>query len=320
MKEIDVLVVIPVPASHYQMLLDVIESVECYLRRKYHILVVDDSGSGVIRERVEHLQKEHVSVICNPFPLGKKGGLFISFARAYTYALENFAFKIALRLDTDALVTGYGLDDEAIDFFEAHPSIGMIGSYTVKSDGSQRRWWQWALVLLYESSPLRALGGKQRLWHRELKRARKNGYRLGENVFGGACILSHRCLAAMSSEGTLALEPITLLEEDVIFSLLAKAAGFGLGDLGKPEQSMSLGMYNLPISKEEVVSQGKKLIHSVKRGLHGESQEELRTFFRGLRSASAGTSAGDASAPWRKEVREGDSGETSSHAGQFQYL
>ncbi len=285
MKIIDVVVVIPTPASHFDILLDVIDSIEFYIKRSFLVMVIDDSGCGEVKRRLEEMPlKDHISVICNDIPLGKKGGLFISFARAYKYCVENFSFKILIRMDTDALVTGYHLDVEAIEYFDKNPSTGIIGSYNIKSDGTHRKWWQWALVLIYESNPLIYLLGKKRLWHQEITNAKINGYHLGENVFGGACILSQKCISAMKKNGYLDLEPRTLLEEDVIFSLLAKASGYCFADFGKPDQSMSLGMYTLPIPKEEIISKGKKLIHSVKKGLNGETQQELRHYFKKFRS------------------------------------
>lgn len=283
-QEVDVLVVIPTPASHFEMLLDVIESIRFYIRKSHRIVVIDDSGDGAVRRMLQESKLEGaIDVVCNDRPMGKQGGLFISFARAYKHCLKRYRFKVALRMDTDALITGFHLDDQALDFFEANPQAGIIGSYNMKSDGTRRKWWQWALVLLYESSPLARLAGRKRHWSEEIKKARAHGYRLGENVFGGACILSHPCLAAMEAAGYLDLEPETLLEEDVIFSLLAIASGFRLADFGMPHQSMSLGMYCLPIAKEQIVSQGKTLVHSLKKGLDGESQQELRGYFRSLR-------------------------------------
>ena len=284
MKEVEVLVVIPTPASHFDMMLDVIESIRFYVRRTCLIVVIDDSGNGAVRRMLQEKKVDGpIEVICNDRPMGKQGGLFISFARAYRYCLKNYKFKMLIRMDTDALITGFGLDKQAIDFFEVNPGTGIIGSYNIKSDGTRRRWWQWALVLLYESSPLMPVLGKVRLWVEELKKARGNGYRLGENVFGGACILSHSCLAAMNAAGFLDLEPETRLEEDVIFSMLALASGFRLADFGMPDQCMSLGMYCLPIPKEQIVSQGKTLVHSLKKGLDGETQQDLRSYFRSYR-------------------------------------
>lgn len=280
-EQVDYLIIIPAPESHYNMVLDVIDSIECYTSVSYKIIVIDDSGAGLLKARFKKEQnKPNVTFICNDAQLGKQGGLFVSFARAYKFCLEQYDFKIVLRMDTDALITHFGLFEETYDFFQKNPQTGILGSYTIKSDGTKREWWQWALVLLWESSLFRLVVGKKRLWHTILKRARKNNYSLGENVFGGACIYSHQCLAAMNELGYLNITPKTLIEEDVIFSLLAKAAGYDLEDFGKPHQSMSLGMYSLPISKEKIVMGNKKLIHSMKQGLHGESEDELRRFFQ----------------------------------------
>jgi len=283
-ETIDGIVVIPAPASHYDILLDTIHSIRYYVKEPHKIIVMDDSGTSYIKTRLKQERRdEGIIVLSNERTLGKKGGLYTTLATAYKHAYENYDFRVLLRMDTDALITNYGLITEAIHFFEQNPMVGLIGSYHIKSDGTKRTRWQWALVLLFESNPLRGLLGRERLWRREIREARKNGYRLGENVFGGACILSRKFIASLYENGYLDLKVSTLLEEDIIFSLLAKALGFHFASFGMPDQSMALGMYSLTIPKEEIIRQKKKIIHSLKRGYEGESQEELREYFAKFR-------------------------------------
>ncbi|MBK8020904.1 MAG: hypothetical protein IPK19_05610 [Chloroflexi bacterium] len=39
-------------------------------------------------------------------------------------------------MDTDALITGPGLEDDAIDCFAAHPNVGEMGTYLYEGTGS----------------------------------------------------------------------------------------------------------------------------------------------------------------------------------------
>ena len=98
-------------------------------------------------------------------------------------------------------------------------------------------------------------------------------------------MLRRECLEAMRRAGLLDYRHETVLREsrmgeDVIMSLMCKAAGYDIQDFGRPEHSMALALTELPIAKEEILRQGKTIIHSVKRGRDGESQEDLRAFFR----------------------------------------
>jgi hypothetical protein len=155
----------------------------------------------------------------------------------------------------------------------------------VRADGERRDWKKWKMAFWYESSPLRALWGRTPLWREPIRLARRRRYDLGENVLGGAYVLRRECLEAMRRAGLLDYRHETVLREsrmgeDVIMSLLCKAAGYDLHDFGRPEDSMALALTELPLSKEEILRQRKTIVHSVKRGRDGESQEELRAFFR----------------------------------------
>jgi hypothetical protein len=71
--------------------------------------------------------------------------------------------------------------------------------------------------------------------------------------------------------------------DEIIYSLFCKAAGFDIEDFGRLDQPMAIALDVIPIPKEKIVADGKAVIHSVKKGLNGESQEELREYFRSFR-------------------------------------
>ena len=72
--------------------------------------------------------------------------------------------------------------------------------------------------------------------------------------------------------------------EDIIFGLLTYASGFKIGDFGRPEDPAAIAQKYLPISKENIISSQKQIVHSVNKGKDGEDEEEIRAFFKGLRS------------------------------------
>jgi len=286
-KTVDAVIAIPFCEREYDILLDTIRSVEHYVKENHHIIAIDDFSPSRLDER---LRKEmpHITVLRNSRRQGGRSGLYITEASACKHALENFNFGIYIKMDTDALMCGPGLVADAISKFRAAPGVGMLGSYTARADNKSRNWYRWKAVLLYESSVVRRLFKKPVLWAEAIKAARKQGYDLGENVLGGCYILSSRCLEEMRKRGYLDYEYDNVLThstmgEDVIYSLHCKASGFDIADFGRAADPMVIALDVVPMTKEEVMAGGKAVIHSVKRGLKGETQEELREYFRSFR-------------------------------------
>jgi len=281
---VDAVIFIPFTDGELPMLLDTLRSIDRYVQESHHVIAVDDCSDGRLDEELRRLRPD-VTVLRNPRKHGGRSGLYVTMSSACKRALDRFSFKVFMKMDTDALMVGHGLVTQAIRYFEDHPEAGILGSYHVRADGRRRSWLKWKLGFLYESSPLRALWGRKPLWRDPIRMARGRAYDMGENVLGGAYLLRRECLESMRRLHLLDYEYETILSEsrigdEIIFSLMCKAAGFDLHDFGAPQHSMALALTELPLSKEEILRQGKTVIHSVKRGKGGESQEELRAFFR----------------------------------------
>lgn len=286
-KKIDAVITIPFCEKEYDILIDTIKSVEFYVKDKHHIIAVDDNSPSRVDER---LRKEMpwITVLRTPRRHGPRSGLYITLAAACKYALEHFDFKVFVKMDTDALMVGPSLVPKSIERFDANPKLGVLGSYKCRPDGKSRNWYMWKIVLLYESSILRKLLGKPVLWKQIIREARKNGYDLGENVLGGSYVISEKCLKVMYERGYLDYEYENVLTqsklgEDVIYGLYCRASGYEISDFGRTDEPMVMDLDFLPIAKEEIVLSGKSIIHSIKKGKNGETQEELREYFRSLR-------------------------------------
>jgi hypothetical protein len=119
---------------------------------------------------------------------------------------------------------------------------------------------------------------------RLVERARAGRF-TGAKVHGGVYLASRRALDRAEAEGLLDWRPPwwSMLGEDACISLVIGAAGFGLGSFGAPDEPTASANGFLPLDKHEVLRQRKLAIHSVRRGLHGENENELRTFFRRAR-------------------------------------
>ncbi len=242
-----VLVVVVGPGERLGVL-EILDSARVFLRGPYRVVVVDDSGGVGTRWAVSRYPE--VDLLYNWRPRGFRH-LLASLQRAYRHVLTRYDFEAILKLDTDALITGAGLDSEILASLRARPTVGMAGSrsWPERDDAN------WA----------RRLEGNMATWGPIIQQAERHGYRRGESVLGGAYVLSRRCLAALEAAGFLRLSPSgTRIAEDVTFSLFVRAAGYELHDLGGPEQPFALAWRDLPMPPREILARDKKVVHSVK--------------------------------------------------------
>ena len=283
---------IPFTDGELSMLLDTLESIDRFVTEPHRVIAVDDCSRGHLDEELRRIRPD-VTVLRNERKHGGRSGLYVTMANACKYALDHFDFGVFMKMDTDALMVGPGLVPQAIQYFDAHPDVGILGSYRVRADGRPRRWLKWKVAFWYEGHPFRGLLGRTRLWRDPIRRARRMAYDVGENVLGGAYFIRQECLNAMRRDGLLDYKFDAILREsrigdEIIFSLMCKASGYDIHDFGAPEHSMALALTSLPLPKDEILRLKKTVIHSVKRGLDGESQEELRAYFRARVADPAG--------------------------------
>jgi hypothetical protein len=196
---------------------------------------------------------------------------------AYRRALGEFPFRILCKLDTDALLTGSGLFERARASFEEDPNLGLLGSTAVRADGVPSDLCYSAEVLAHE-----------RRWSRivreTLEAAERRGWD-GAEAHGGVYLVSRIALERLADSGFLRSTPPwwSLLGEDLWLALGVAGAGYGIGSYGAPGEPLASGQGFLPIAKEDVLDRGVLAIHSVRRGVAGEDEAELRAFFRSAR-------------------------------------
>jgi len=293
-EKVKCIYLIPFYDKDIKQLYDTVDSILYYSHGKYKIICVNDCQEEENIKNVEKkLARSEIEIFTPVYnivwPRNGYGALFCKLYQAMKYALDNCQFDYLVKLDTDALLTG----SELLGFVDLYYSkinsdIGILGSYRIKCDGSKRTRWEWRIYLLFLVYIAKKLSRKSKLWNKCLPVANKNGYKLGESMLGGAYICTYTCLQAMiniyppdfSIKDQLYL---TKIGEDVIFSLLAFACGYQIGDFGRPGDPLAMAQNYLPLSKDEMIKQKKQLIHSVKKGLDGESEDELRAYFRSIR-------------------------------------
>jgi hypothetical protein len=271
-------------------LLDTIESVRFWTGPRRAIVVIDDSGNRSFSELGR--QDPALAVVATDRVMGKFWGMHASLSLAYRYALEHYQFPVLLRLDDDALVIGPRPELDAARFFAAHRDAAFASAHDFDSDGTPQAREYPRQVLLGEMrwrsfwrAPRRA-----RRYRRLVAQAAAHGYQLGEFCFGGACFASYAALSRLRDADMLPVHDLagTRLEEDHIFALLAMSLGLGLGDFAGDGDPMGVSWLTLPMSPQDLLDRGRKVIHSV-RGWADMNQDMIRTFFRAHRRALGGS-------------------------------
>jgi glycosyltransferase involved in cell wall biosynthesis len=292
-REIQMVIVIPVgPSCKLDFITDTIKSIQHFVSEDYILIIADDSqkGTGHLLSKTFPL----IHVLENKKNLGKVAGLYITLCNAYRYAIENYDFKVLLKMDDDALIIGEGGEVQAMQFFEKHPEVGMAGRYikrqvAIDSFGNLHDNYWPRKQIIKDTCTLKMLRRPVANWYfRQLFiRALRNGYELGENIQGGCYFMSFECIRRLNNAGLL---PLRLLKnvnfgEDLMFSLLVKSIQMNLGDLGSKPDPIGCCWQGLPASPETLQKEGKKIIHSV-RFWDNMSEKDIREFYANVRTGT----------------------------------
>jgi hypothetical protein len=271
--------VVPVGPGERAGLEDTIASIRAFEGEDAKIVVADD-GTPDSRRALVRRDHPDVSVVRAAWPTGGPPRQSHFLTGVYAWALARYRFDVLVKIDADALVTGPGLTERAAQAFAADPALGMLGTTGRRADGEAEDYSYDAWVLAHETRRSAAV--------RRLERAARAGGFTGQKVHGGVYLLGREALRAAWHGGWLAWRPPwwSLLNEDTVVSMTVLAAGHRLGSWGAPGEPTVSGQGYLPIEKEAVMRDGKLAVHSVRRGPRGETEPELRAYFRGLREAA----------------------------------
>ena len=279
----DSVFVIPVgPNCRPEFVADTIESVQ-YFAPLARVIVVDDSRRGLGTDLAERYRVTTIEASAH----GVYGSLYLNLSDGFREALKS-PFRVLVRLDTDALVSGEDFEEKAIRCFDADPQLGSLGSFRIGYNriGIRNREWAKRRILLFF-----ALHG----WRRPrvalsivglLRRAREHGYKLGDSIIGGAAVYRYEAVSALHESGLLGRADLASmgLQEDHIFGLGLLSIGYHLGEFGDKFDDLPMGVdwRTLPASPKELMELGKSLVHSTK-GFEAMSEEEIRGEFRSAR-------------------------------------
>ncbi|MBN1964312.1 MAG: hypothetical protein JW910_06680 [Anaerolineae bacterium] len=295
MKEkVKLVVVLPVgppgPKLTLNYVLDTLHSLVTLTTPDRRIIILDDSGAAELGGQLQAAYPE-VEVFRAPRSSGGPfGGLYYNLSLVYLKAYAEYDFQVLLKLDTDALITGQEPEADAIALFERAPDVGQIGTYRIMSSGEPSEFSWPRQELLHETGVVGCIKDLKRCraLRELLSMAERYHYDLGEHCLGGAVYFSGACIARIAEAGWFAHEAVarSLLAEDHLFSLLARAAGFRLGEFGGPNDPMAVQWKGLPDSPQRLLERGKKIVHST-RFWRDMPEGEVRAFFQQARAAQA---------------------------------
>jgi hypothetical protein len=250
-------------------------------------VAVDDNSSLQSRiKQVADLANDIVVLPAPPAAPGGHGGLWVKLTTGYRWILERYVPNIILRMDSDALLIGRGLEARAMQMFDDNAKVGLLGAYRIGPDGGLRDP-SWAARQLRAEIGLRGLlhAGRRSLLRRWAHQAHTHGYVDGESVLGGAYIHCYQAANRIYEQGWFnqPLMASSKLGEDHIMSLLTIAAGFRISDFGGPTDPMALKWRGLPAHPTELLATEKLITHSV-RSWQNLSEQEIREIFAKARS------------------------------------
>lgn len=286
-KKIKSVVIIPIgPTTNTEFLLDTIHSIKYYFDHSHKIILVNDSQ----KETEFDPDIYQATVVNTPKSMGKQSGLYFSLCLGMAVALEKYKFEVLLRMDDDALITGFKPEIDASKYFISHPEIGMLGSYRITWDNQPRDFDPPRKEILIETSPIwklikifRSIKSNNISSHIEL--AQQHGYELGDHVLGGAYFMSYKLVKKLSDKDLLSSTDFigSRLEEDHIFGILTHEVGMKLGDFVTNGWPMCLKWRGMPTTPETIYNLNKKIVHST-RFFDSMTEKEVRNELMKYRS------------------------------------
>jgi hypothetical protein len=225
-----------------------------------------------------------------------RGSLFGKQAYVLKRLLRQYRFDVLLRMDTDAIMIGDSPDQDVLTFLKQHPDVGMVGAFTRRGDGSDKK----AANALKGQQLTREMDLRNglnnlalmRTLRRLVRRAETHGYKRGDMCTGGAYFMSSSAVLAMEQQGLFDLVGLSRskLMDDALMALLCCAAGYRLSDLPEDSDVLAVNWRGLPLPLETLLSRNKKIVHPIKDD-DPAVEPRVRAYFQNRRGAHDPSSA-----------------------------
>ncbi|MHC4572972.1 MAG: glycosyltransferase [Planctomycetota bacterium] len=270
-----------------EAVLDTADSIAHYCYEPHDVIFVDDcTCDGTYQALLDH-KKDNWHILRNPRVNGYHR-IVQTLCLGFRYVLERLRCRFALKLDTDSLIIRCGALTDALNYMNSNPQVGAFGVYE-KDYNRARSYSVHGRLIDKEMAWWRRALGLRPYYHKLLNRAEKNGYRRGDNVFGGALFITHDCLSAIHRLGGLDVpyRGHSRLGDEIYFSMATVAAGYRLGHFAAPDGPLCLEYRGLPYPAIELWQRGYKIVHSVDKGPNTTALENAgvsaRQFYRNKR-------------------------------------
>lgn len=286
-------VIIAVGPNESEMVIDTLDSVKHYYPNADVWILDDCTDDGTYEKLIAWRRSSPGSHL---FQSHERNG-FHYLTRSLGYLLSRVIssgndYDFVLKIDTDTLFVAGGVDHLINERFAAC-GPGIVGNYRWNAYGEKRDYTRMRSKLHADRVPFvyahkyRKMRLGRAYYRYYLKKAKKNGYVMGENVFA-ACYAFHiDTVRAWSKSGFIdmlkSMEPSLVFEDDVLMSIGAKAMGHELIELEPPKnKAMQLawlewGMSEPTITAKEVLDNGYCVIHPLK---NVEASKDMRAYFR----------------------------------------
>jgi len=273
---------------------DTLRSVAAYAEPSTSVLLLDDTARPDLRRSVADIGVR-VDVLAGPGRSGLRGALATLVCRGLAHAVGPMGAGQVLRMDSDAVMIGPGLEAAARQAFAADPGIGALGSFRTGPTGVARDFGP--AVELFDDD-LGRRGLRHPTWALSLRRllrtAERQGYERGEHALGAALLLSRPVLLVCARRGWISAAggPAGAgaggVGDDHLLGLLVRAAGFRTADFGRPGEPLAVSWRGLPARPEELMASNAKVVHSVKSW--GDQREsDVRAVLRDGRPGTSGS-------------------------------
>jgi hypothetical protein len=264
-------------------MVDTVRSAIHYGGEGSKIIIQDNSHPLNTGKKIQEMFPQ-VDMVRSPRNYGLYGGLYKAESIALQHAYERYEFEALLRMDTDALLIGHGLADDAIAKIKATPNAGILGMYFMSGEGIA--WAREQLLAMtniagYVKDPRRCAFLRQLIY-----KAERNGWQLGQHILGGALIMTPAYVERINKAGLLHREELrrAKLQNDHTYSLLCRSVALDLVDFNVPNGPMAITWRGLPASPQDLLEQGAKVAHST-RFWKNMDEAQVRTFFRARRES-----------------------------------
>ena len=285
-------VCIPAGPGSRTALFDTIDSVLASDRGASQIVVVDDCSVDC-RKAVVRGRYPEVDVVRTRAPSGGPPNLWPPLRTAIEHALDHYDFDLLAKLDTDALVTGPRFSERAVERLGAAPEAGIAGSFRTRADGRPEGH-EYEVAVLERELP------RDPTLRNAVERAEAAGWRRGDAVQGGVMFLTREACERLKGEGLLEWRRAwhSIAPEDLTLTIFVRACGLDALSLGAPKDAfVAVANKGLPLSKEELADGPWVAAHSVRTGMDGETESELREWFRARRADWPGMSIDPGGSP-----------------------